>query len=510
MARRILLVAFSTLIVGACQTADARLFTLNSDAVSVAQSPTADLQSAFYLRGSGRDHAVPAVTSAALQTQLRRHFTLVLATLAANSERSLAVAVARLERARGESWTGAERSTWRNALALRRLENLRRLRLYQLRGRFPHNEHVADRAVPIFVDNHDTACAVGHLMRESGWNDAVAAIQRANNFVYVTDVRNGPLVDWVLVSGLTQEEAALIQPGYYPPPFDVALDELTQGGSMTKNGLHFDNFHFIAGALTDPDSFPESPPPTNQVNLATFGAAVRQGVFHGTGLSVGPIDPIHEDWLFVGARSDFYTIHPRNSPWGVLYSYDVAPVDPDDRLVGASLESFAANWNFLGNGVLDVETRIYAGGSTATPALADLALSDSEPGGFFVGEDSASFAPQGKITVFTAAKLEGDAAFTSLVHSFERAPEPVSDFDSDGDVDGADFLAWQKGVGLENPTLAQGDANRDGQADAADLDVWKQQFFGIVDAAIDSVPEPTAAILCAFALIGIRASNRRY
>src|SRR5688572_8915569 len=98
MARRILLVAFSTLIVGACQTADARLFTLNSDAASAAQSPTANLQSAFYLRGRGRDQAVPAVTSAAIQSQLRRHFTLVLATLAARSERSLAVAVTRLER----------------------------------------------------------------------------------------------------------------------------------------------------------------------------------------------------------------------------------------------------------------------------------------------------------------------------------------------------------------------------------------------------------------------------
>ena len=54
--------------------------------------------------------------------------------------------------------------------------------------------------------------------------------------------------------------------------------------------------------------------------------------------------------------------------------------------------------------------------------------------------------------------------------------------------------------------LAQGNANRDGRVDAADLEVWKQQFFSIVDAAIDSVPEPTAAILCAFALIGSTAS----
>jgi hypothetical protein len=148
--------------------------------------------------------------------------------------------------------------------------------------------------VPIFVDNHDTACAVGHLMRESGWGDAVAAIERANNFVYVTDVRHGALVDWVLVSGLTQEEAALIQPSYYPPLFDKRFHVLTQGGSITKNGLHYDNFHFIAGELLQPDDFPDVPPPINQVDLAGYGAASRQGVFQSIS---GPIDPLFNDWL---------------------------------------------------------------------------------------------------------------------------------------------------------------------------------------------------------------------
>ncbi len=430
MTRRILLVALATLVVGACETADARLFTLDSDAASAAESSATRLQSAFYLRESGRDSlATPATpaTPAARQAQLRRHFALVLATLAANSERGLDIALDRLERSRGESWTGAQRDAWRDALALRRLENIRRLTLYQLRGRFPQNEHVADRAVPIFVDNHDTACAVGHLMRESGWTDAVAAIQRAGNFVYVTDVHNGPLVDWVLVSGLTQEEAALIQPSYFPPMFDVKLDVLTQDGSITKNGLHFDNFHFIAGELTDPDSFPEVPPPVNQVDLAGFGAAVRQGVYFGSLLGLGPIDPVYEDWLFTGAISEFYSIVPSDEPWGIVYSYDVMPVDPADHLVAASLESFAANYNFLGDGVLAIETHVYAGGSTPPPALADLSIdSDSDPGSLFVGQDSASFGPQQKITVVTAVRLEGDAAFTSIVHSFETAPEPAS------------------------------------------------------------------------------------
>ena len=64
-------------------------------------------------------------------------------------------------------------------------------------------------------------------MRESGWGEAVDAIQDANNLVYVTDVHHGVLVDWVLISGLTKEEAALIQPGYEPPLFDLTLDEVS-------------------------------------------------------------------------------------------------------------------------------------------------------------------------------------------------------------------------------------------------------------------------------------------
>lgn len=55
--------------------------------------------------------------------------------------------------------------------------------------------------------------------------------------------------------------------------------------------------------------------------------------------------------------------------------------------------------------------------------------------------------------------------------------EPDSaDFDNDGDVDGRDFLAWQRGHGMANPTKADGDANNDGQVNSADLLVWQDQY----------------------------------
>lgn len=52
------------------------------------------------------------------------------------------------------------------------------------------------------------------------------------------------------------------------------------------------------------------------------------------------------------------------------------------------------------------------------------------------------------------------------------------DFDGDNDVDGSDFLAWQRGFGLTSGAApGDGDANGDGAVDAADLTVWDDQYL---------------------------------
>lgn len=60
---------------------------------------------------------------------------------------------------------------------------------------------------------------------------------------------------------------------------------------------------------------------------------------------------------------------------------------------------------------------------------------------------------------------------------FALVIEPTGDFDADADVDGADFLAWQRGLGAAgNATPVQGDSNLDGNVDAADLANWAGQY----------------------------------
>jgi hypothetical protein len=85
---------------------------------------------------------------------------------------------------------------------------------------------------------------------------------------------------------------------------------------------------------------------------------------------------------------------------------------------------------------------------------------------------------------FTPPKYRGFAVGDSTVIR--------SDFDVDGDVDGADLLAWQRGLGMQAPNAQKnnGDADGDRDVDAADLAEWRADASL---AAADPVVEAAAA-----------------
>ena len=71
----------------------------------------------------------------------------------------------------------------------------------------------------------------------------------------------------------------------------------------------------------------------------------------------------------------------------------------------------------------------------------------------------------------------------------------TADFDSDGDVDGFDFLAWQRGFGQANPALADGDANADNAVDETDLGIWQTQYGAVpVLASVQASDSPAFAV----------------
>jgi hypothetical protein len=92
------------------------------------------------------------------------------------------------------------------------------------------------------------------------------------------------------------------------------------------------------------------------------------------------------------------------------------------------------------------------------------------------------------------------------------APLADADFDDDGDVDGNDFLRWQRNVGLgAGATNAQGDADGNGAVNATDLTLWKGEFGSAVPAA-GAVPEPATAalaLLASMAMCSIRRTAGR-
>lgn len=185
------------------------------------------------------------------QAEIRTHFANVRRILADDTPASLDTAVTRFEMAYGLSLTSAGRAELRSRLSARRSLQADRLDHYASVGRFPLNRHYADEARPIFVDAQGTHCAVGHLMALDGREAEVLALARSRPNVLVREVDGGPLVAWVLSSGLTQEEAALIQPAYYPPSTAEATTLSTlvvPGTTYDRNGFRYANFAFSAAS----------------------------------------------------------------------------------------------------------------------------------------------------------------------------------------------------------------------------------------------------------------------
>ena len=72
------------------------------------------------------------------------------------------------------------------------------------------------------------------------------------------------------------------------------------------------------------------------------------------------------------------------------------------------------------------------------------------------------------------------------------------DADRDGDVDGTDFLTWQRNAGA-NGDWSDGDFDGSGFVDADDLTLWQAAYSDLAAATASlAVPEPSSALICLF------------
>jgi len=94
---------------------------------------------------------------------------------------------------------------------------------------------------------------------------------------------------------------------------------------------------------------------------------------------------------------------------------------------------------------------------------------------------SGDFSSRGTYDNFKLTVDQG----TVLYFDTFTSPIKPGDFDNDGDVDGQDFLVWQRG-GSPNPTSAD------------DLTLWKNHF-GLGGSGVAAAPEPSTGVLLAIA-----------
>jgi len=170
------------------------------------------------------------------------------------------------------------------------------------------------------------------------------------------------------------------------------------------------------------------------------------------------------------------------------------------------------------DGIYGVDPQINRNGPIAwTFSWGTWIVNASEQAGTFTPENPDDFriATPGADATFTtrdAAPLQGEWTY-SEIGTGNLVLEPFSqvilvsceldgvcssgDFDADGDVDGADFLTWQRGFGTPSgATAGNGDADADGDVDADDLLVWEQQLGDIASlSSSQAVPEPSSLYL---------------
>ena len=100
--------------------------------------------------------------------------------------------------------------------------------------------------------------------------------------------------------------------------------------------------------------------------------------------------------------------------------------------------------------------------------------------------------------------------------------KPDADFDGDTDVDGRDFLIWQRNFGtLVGATNAMGNANpgpievpgKDGQVNKIDLAAWQFQYgstgLPLLVSSLQVVPEPSAMLLAIWAASAMLTTRRQ-
>ena len=116
-----------------------------------------------------------------------------------------------------------DRAAFRSALIQARATNLAAFRAYQRNGVFPSNTYTGQK-LNVWLDEDGHFCAAATIIKMSGQDALVNQVAEQNNFIRLADVKQGPLMDWILTSGFTQDEIAAIQEPFMPVSDNPVLE----------------------------------------------------------------------------------------------------------------------------------------------------------------------------------------------------------------------------------------------------------------------------------------------
>jgi hypothetical protein len=155
---------------------------------------------------------------------------------------------------------------------------------------------------------------------------------------------------------------------------------------------------------------------------------------------------------------------------------------------------------------LSTNMTTFSGASTLAAGASQsfLATLDTTEAGNFSASYTLSFSDENVVGATNLGSLT-----LNLTGMVEGATISSADFDGDGEVDGSDFLAWQRGLGIVGSAeRIDGDANGDRNVDGLDLQHWQGQFATAAAQSGIAAPEPKSLVVLVLGLAVLFRTRR--
>ncbi|MES2779282.1 MAG: T9SS type A sorting domain-containing protein [Bacteroidota bacterium] len=183
-----------------------------------------------------------------------------------------------------------------------RLQNLNNLHQYWTRNVYPVNNKVAWRN-PVFIDDYNTFCAVGYLIKTSGHEQLARKISATQNLSFIKTIKAEGLNEWIVQSGLTLDELAWIQPAYMATNHSRGLSKGVNGPVYAMTGNDVLRTLYVAGSFSQANDAVSC---NNIIEVRYDESNLFNNTFHtlGAGLN-GPVHALTMDGMTLYAGGHF-------------------------------------------------------------------------------------------------------------------------------------------------------------------------------------------------------------